>query len=61
LDLAGKLDLIKPGNWNFLWVVDFPMFDYDEKENRFVSMHHPFTSPAEEYLREPFREMVASR
>jgi aspartyl-tRNA synthetase len=60
LDLAGKLDLIKPGNWNFLWVVDFPMFDYDEKENRFVSMHHPFTSPAEEYLREPFLEMVAS-
>jgi aspartyl-tRNA synthetase len=60
LDLAGKLDLIKSGKWTFLWVVDFPMFDYDERENRFVSMHHPFTSPVEEYLREPFLEMAAS-
>ncbi len=47
LDLARKLDLIKPG-WNFLWVTDFPMFEYDEKEKRFAAMHHPFTSPREE-------------
>ncbi len=50
LDIARKLDLIKPGTWNFLWVVDFPMFDYDEKEKRFAAMHHPFTSPREEDL-----------
>ncbi|MDR3677687.1 MAG: aspartate--tRNA ligase [Acidobacteriota bacterium] len=50
LDIARKLELIKPGTWNFLWVVDFPMFDYDEKEKRFAAMHHPFTSPREEDL-----------
>ncbi|MDE3178362.1 MAG: aspartate--tRNA ligase, partial [Acidobacteriota bacterium] len=50
LELARKLDLIKPGSWNFLWVVDFPMFEYDEKEKRFAAMHHPFTSPREEDL-----------
>ena len=52
LELARKLDLIKPGEWNFLWVVDFPMFDYDEKAKRFAAMHHPFTSPREEDLEE---------
>jgi aspartyl-tRNA synthetase len=50
LDLARRLDLIKPGGWNFVWVVDFPMFEYDEKENRHAAMHHPFTSPREEDL-----------
>jgi aspartyl-tRNA synthetase len=50
LDLAEKFDLVKPGTWNFLWVVDFPMFEYDEKEKRFAAMHHPFTSPREEDL-----------
>ena len=50
LEIARKLDLIKPSTWNFLWVVDFPMFDYDEKEKRFAAMHHPFTSPREEDL-----------
>jgi aspartyl-tRNA synthetase len=50
LDIARKLDLLKPGTWNYLWVVDFPMFDYDEKENRFAAMHHPFTSPREDDL-----------
>ncbi|MGH9450533.1 MAG: aspartate--tRNA ligase [Terriglobia bacterium] len=47
LELARKLDLTKPGGWHFLWVVDFPMFEYDEKEKRFAAMHHPFTSPRE--------------
>jgi len=50
LEVARRLDLLKPGTWNFLWVVDFPMFEYDEKEKRFVAMHHPFTSPREEDL-----------
>ncbi len=50
LDVAKRLELIKPGMWNFLWVVDFPMFEFDEKENRFAAMHHPFTSPREEDL-----------
>jgi aspartyl-tRNA synthetase len=34
----------------FLWVTDFPMFDYDEEEGRYVAMHHPFTSPTDETL-----------
>jgi aspartyl-tRNA synthetase len=50
LELAEKFGLLKPGTWNFLWVVDFPMFEYDEKEKRFAAMHHPFTSPREEDL-----------
>ncbi|MGH9448713.1 MAG: amino acid--tRNA ligase-related protein, partial [Terriglobia bacterium] len=47
LQVARRFDLIKPGGWNFLWVVDFPMFEYDAKEKRFSAMHHPFTSPRE--------------
>lgn len=31
--------------WRFLWVVDFPMFEWDDKENRWIPLHHPFTSP----------------
>jgi aspartyl-tRNA synthetase len=50
LEIARKLELIKPGTWNFLWVVDFPMFEYNEKEHRYAAMHHPFTSPREEDL-----------
>jgi aspartyl-tRNA synthetase len=50
LDLGRRLDLIKPGTWSFLWVVDFPMFEYDEREKRYGAMHHPFTSPREEDL-----------
>jgi aspartyl-tRNA synthetase len=50
LEIARRLDLIKPGTWNFLWVIDFPMFEYDENEKRFTALHHPFTSPREEDL-----------
>jgi len=50
LELGRKLELIKPGTWSFLWVIDFPMFEYDEKEKRYGAMHHPFTSPREEDL-----------
>ena len=48
LELGRKLDLFKPGSWNFLWVADFPMFEYNDKEQRYQPMHHPFTSPREE-------------
>jgi len=47
-EIATRLDLIKPGAWSFAWVVDFPMFEYNDKEKRFQPMHHPFTSPHEE-------------
>jgi aspartyl-tRNA synthetase len=47
-EVARRLDLIKPGAWSFAWVVDFPMFEYNDKEKRYQPMHHPFTSPREE-------------
>jgi aspartyl-tRNA synthetase len=50
LEVARRHDLLRPGVWKFLWVVDFPMFEYDEKERRFAAVHHPFTSPREEDL-----------
>ena len=43
--LARKLDLIKPNTYDFLWVTDFPLFEYDEEEGRYAAKHHPFTSP----------------
>ncbi|OGC32773.1 aspartate--tRNA ligase, partial [candidate division WOR-1 bacterium RIFOXYC2_FULL_37_10] len=45
LEVAKKLELIKKGTFNFLWVVDFPLFEYSETEKRWVSRHHPFTAP----------------
>ncbi len=50
LELAERLSLVKPGTWSFLWVIDFPMFEFDEREKRYAAMHHPFTSPREEDL-----------
>ncbi len=47
-EIAKKYDLIPKGKFNLLWVTDFPLFEYDEEENRYVAMHHPFTSPKDE-------------
>lgn len=49
-DLAKKLDLIDPKKFEFLWVVEFPLLEWSEEENRFTAMHHPFTMPMEEDL-----------
>lgn len=38
------------GEWKPMWVVDFPMFEYDEEEDRYVACHHPFTSPKDEHI-----------
>ena len=43
--LGHDLDLINKDAYEFLWVTDFPMFEYDENENRYVAAHRPFTSP----------------
>lgn len=43
--VAKQLNLFKGDEYSFLWVVDFPLFEYDEEENRFIARHHPFTSP----------------
>jgi aspartyl-tRNA synthetase len=48
LEMAKKLNLIDEQQFNLLWVTEFPMFEYDDAEKRFVAMHHPFTSPRPE-------------
>jgi aspartyl-tRNA synthetase len=47
LHIARKLNLLDPDRFEFLWVVDFPMFEWLEEEQRYEFMHHPFTSPLE--------------
>jgi aspartyl-tRNA synthetase len=53
---ADKANVVEPG-WRFLWVIDFPMFEWDEKEKRWQALHHPFTAPtvdsAEALVKEP--------
>ena len=49
-DLARKLGLIDPSRFEFLWVVEFPQFEWSEEEQRYTAMHHPFTMPMEEDL-----------
>ena len=46
--LGHDYNLIDTTKYNFLWVTEFPMFEYSEEENRFVAAHHPFTSPRKE-------------
>ncbi len=53
--IARDLDLIPEGRWDFLWVVDFPMFEWDEDARRWHSSHHPFTSPRADQM-----ELLAS-
>lgn len=45
LELGRKLELIKPGDFKPLWVLDFPLLEWDEEAGRYFAMHHPFTSP----------------
>ncbi|MCX7982129.1 MAG: aspartate--tRNA ligase [Syntrophales bacterium] len=46
--LANKLELIRPNTFVFAWITEFPLMEYSETEKRFVSTHHPFTSPVME-------------
>jgi aspartyl-tRNA synthetase len=50
LELARRENWIPAGKWNMLWVVDFPLLEFDPTANRWVSRHHPFTSPVDEDL-----------
>ena len=50
LELARQLDLLDKDEYRFLWVTEFPQFEYSEEEQRYVAMHHPFTMPMEEDL-----------
>lgn len=47
-EVARKLDLIPEGKYNFLWITQFPFFEWDEDLQTYVAMHHPFTSPMDE-------------
>lgn len=47
-ECARRLDLLKKDDYQFLWVTEFPMFEYSEEEGRYVAMHHPFTAPMDE-------------
>jgi len=49
-DIAGKLGLLDDSAFNYLWVVDFPLFEYDEETDSYHAMHHPFTSPRPEHI-----------
>ena len=49
-EVAKRLDIIPKDKYNFLWVTEFPFFDWDEDTQQFVAMHHPFTSPMDEYI-----------
>jgi aspartyl-tRNA synthetase len=53
LDLAERFDLIDPGAEEFCWIVDWPMFEWNEDEGRWDPLHHPFTSPAQPQTYEP--------
>ncbi len=48
LAIAKKFELFDENEFNFLWVTDFPLFEYDKEEKRFAAVHHPFTMPKEE-------------
>ena len=48
LHLVQQEGLIKQGDYQFLWVIDFPLLEYDEEQKRYVAMHHPFTAPRDE-------------
>ncbi len=48
LEIARNLDLLKKEEYKFVWVTEFPEFEYSEEQGRYVAMHHPFTMPMEE-------------
>ena len=48
--MASRLGLVPEDRWDFLWITDFPMFEWSEEEGKWVSVHHPFTMPATDDL-----------
>jgi len=50
LEVARRLDIIPKGQYNFLWITEFPFFDFDEETGSYVAMHHPFTSPMDDCI-----------
>ena len=50
LELAAQMDLLDKNEYTFLWVTEFPLLEWNDEQNRFTAMHHPFTMPMEEDL-----------
>ncbi len=50
LDLARRLNLVDKNTFNFLWITDFPLVEYDNDRKRYTAVHHPFTAPFDEHL-----------
>ncbi|MBQ4347179.1 MAG: aspartate--tRNA ligase [Firmicutes bacterium] len=48
IEIANRLELLDPNEFKFTWVTEFPLLEYDDEEQRFVAVHHPFTSPMDE-------------
>jgi len=48
--IAGEMGLLDSSRYDFLWVTDFPLYEYSEEEGRYTAMHHPFTSPQDDCL-----------
>ncbi|MEW6189126.1 MAG: aspartate--tRNA ligase [Actinomycetota bacterium] len=60
-ELADRLGLMDPLQFKFVWIVDFPLFEYDEEERRLKSHHHPFTLPMEDSLPLLDKDPLAAR
>ena len=50
IEIASQMGMIDEDKFNFLWVTEFPLLEWDEEENRYTAMHHPFTMPMDEDL-----------
>ncbi len=59
LEVAHKLDIIPTGQWNFVWITEFPFFEWNEETAHWDAMHHPFTMPNDECL--PYLESDPAR
>jgi aspartyl-tRNA synthetase len=59
IELGKRLNLIRSG-YKFVWITDFPLFEWNKDENRFEAMHHPFTSPMNEDIEKLFSANISS-
>ncbi len=60
-ECAKQLDLLDPKDFRFLWVTEFPMFEFAEEQNRYVAVHHPFTAPMDEDMDKLDTDLAACR
>jgi aspartyl-tRNA synthetase len=59
LHIANQLHLIPENEYKFVWIVDFPLFEYDKESKRWNSVHHPFTRPCEGWENKHFKDITA--